>query len=161
MVVDGHDPGDDGGATSGCEDELWRLENYEIEWPPEWGRVTSGAPPATACCWSGPATTAVSARPVSFWSLFASHRALPVRLKDCDLGGDVVRARLDHAPGFVEDLVHWEHEALPHVGETAKALEMELDDLYKQCGLLGYQQFYRKWTTNWETADKKMEPSMF
>jgi hypothetical protein len=28
-------------------------------------------------------------------------------------------------------------------------------------GMLGYQPFYRKWTTDWELACQKMETSLF
>ncbi|KAH6641014.1 hypothetical protein F5144DRAFT_609903 [Chaetomium tenue] len=139
MVVDGPAPDEDE------EHELWRLADYAIEPPPEWGRRDKwGRDPQDErdIDWYASRHRVLLVRtgddshlsaPVSFWPLFASHRALPLRREDCDgLGEDVVRVRLDHALEFVEGLIRREEEALPRAREDAEALERELEELCEQ-----------------------------
>lgn len=61
--------------------------------------------------------------PISFQPLWDSGRALPVNRDDenFDSWEHVVRLRLDHALGFVEDSICREERALPHVRQAAEA----------------------------------------
>lgn len=139
MIVDGRR------RDEADEDELWRLADYEIEPPPEWGgRDEWGRDPRQErdADWYASRQRVLLVRtgddshlsaPVSFGPLFASCRALPLGRGDCrGMGKEVVRVRLDHALEFVEELIRREDEALPRVREAAEALEDKVDELCEQ-----------------------------